>query len=65
MQLQVSEGIAVRKLEEAMKKIIRLEAHVLRSEQKLDDKDQTLYHSRLEARSKTKYLKHTIQVQPT
>ncbi len=62
VQLQVSEGTAVRKLEDAHKKITRLEAQLLQREHKLDDKDQTIYHNRLEARSKTKYLKHTVQV---
>ena len=62
VHLQVSEGTAVRKLQDAMKKIIKLEAHILNSERKIDQKDQTIYHNRLESRSKTKYLKHTIQV---
>ena len=62
MQLQVSEGTAVRKLEDANKKIVRLEAQLLQREHKMDEKDQTIYHNRLEARSKAKYLKHTIQV---
>lgn len=39
----------------------KLDAHVLRLEQKLDEKDQDLYHAKLEARNKAKYLKQTIQ----
>lgn len=62
VQLQVSEGTAVRKLEDASKKLVRLEAQLLQREHKLDEKDQTIYHNRLESRNKTKYLKHTIQV---
>ena len=61
VQLQISEGTAVRKVEDSNKKIVRLEAQLLQREHKLDDKDQTIYHNRLESRSKAKYLKHTIQ----
>ena len=42
-------------------KVSKLDAHILRLEQKLDEKDQDLYHAKLEARSKAKYLKQTIQ----
>ena len=59
--LQVSEGTAVRKLEAATQKVSKLDAHILRLEQKLDEKDQTLYHSKVEARNKAKFLKRTIQ----
>ena len=41
--------------------VSKLDAHILRLEQKLDEKDQDLYHARLEARNKAKYLKQTIQ----
>lgn len=59
--LQVSEGTAVRKLEAAMQKLSRQEAHVLRLERKIDEKDQALYHAKTEARNKAKFLKRTIQ----
>ena len=59
--LQVSEGTAVRKLEATTHKVSKLEAQILRLEQKLDEKDQTLYHSKVEARNKAKFLKRTIQ----
>ena len=62
VQLQVSEGTAIKKLAEAMKKITKLEAHVLRCEQRVDDKDQTLFHSRAEAQNKARYLKRNLQV---
>ena len=42
-------------------KVSKLDAHILRLEQKLDDKDQVLYHAKLEARNKARYLKQTIQ----
>lgn len=61
IQLQISEGTAVRKLEDAIKKITKMEAQILRAEQRVDDKDQTIYHNRQESRSKVKYLKSTIQ----
>ncbi|XP_048578634.1 centrosomal protein of 290 kDa isoform X2 [Nematostella vectensis] len=59
--LQVSEGTAVRKLEAATHKVSKLEAQILRLEQKIDEKDQILYHSKTEARNKAKFLKRTIQ----
>jgi centrosomal protein CEP290 len=62
VQLQVSEGLAVRKLEDARKQVSRLEAQLLRTDQKVDQKDQTLYHNRLESHSKIKHLKSTVQV---
>ena len=61
VQLQVSEGTAVRRLDDANKKLVRLEAQLLRLEHRVDDKDSTIYNNRLESRSKAKYLKHTIQ----
>ncbi|PFX18289.1 Centrosomal protein of 290 kDa [Stylophora pistillata] len=59
--LQVSEGTAVRKLEAAMQKLSRQEAHVLRLERQIDEKGQALYHAKMEARNKAKFLKRTIQ----
>ncbi|KAK3738058.1 hypothetical protein QZH41_012933 [Actinostola sp. cb2023] len=59
--LQVSEGMAVRKLESAIQKVSKLEAQILRLEQKIDEKDQTLYHTKMENRNKEKFLKRTIQ----
>ena len=59
--LQVSEGTAVRKLEAATQKLAKQEAHMLRLERKIDEKDQALYHAKTEARNKAKFLKRTIQ----
>lgn len=61
VQLQVSEGTAVRRLEECQKKVNKLEALVLRLEQKLDDKDQTVYHNKSEAQGKINHLKRNLQ----
>ncbi|GFO27236.1 centrosomal protein of 290 kda-like, partial [Plakobranchus ocellatus] len=61
VQLQVSEGQAVKRLEEAQKKVTRLEAQALRQEQRLDDKEQAVYHSRQEAQSKSRYLRRALQ----
>ncbi|XP_061195068.1 centrosomal protein of 290 kDa-like isoform X3 [Saccostrea echinata] len=61
VQLQVSEGTAVRRLEESQKKVNKLEALVLRLEQKLDDKDQTLFHNRTESQGKVNHLKRNLQ----
>ena len=60
--MQVSEGVALRKLDDANKKISKLEVLALRAEQRADDRENTIYHNRLESRSKAKYLKHTIHV---
>ena len=57
----MSEGTAVRKLEAATQKLAKQEAHLLRLEQKIDEKDQALYHAKAEARNKAKFLKRTIQ----
>lgn len=61
VQLQVSEGVALRKLADTSNKCHKLEAQLLRSDQRVDDKDQTIYHNRMEARSKARYLKNTVQ----
>ncbi|KAH9503689.1 hypothetical protein Btru_067161 [Bulinus truncatus] len=61
VQLQVSEGSAVKRLEEAQKKVTKLEAQLLRQEQRVDDKDQTIYHARQEAQSKARYLRKSLQ----
>jgi len=52
----------VRKLEESRKKVTKLEAMVLRMEQKLDDKENTLFHKRKEAQNKVQYLKKNLNV---
>lgn len=53
--------MAVKKLESATQKVSKLEAQILRLEQKIDEKDQTLYHTKMENRNKEKFLKRTIQ----
>ncbi|KAH3726744.1 centrosomal protein of 290 kDa-like [Dreissena polymorpha] len=60
VQLQVSEGTAIRKLEESRKKVSKLEAMVLRLEQKIDDKENTLFHKQKEAQNKVQYLKRNL-----
>ncbi|XP_059169831.1 centrosomal protein of 290 kDa-like [Physella acuta] len=61
VQLQVSEGSAVKRLEEAQKKVTKLEAQILRMEQRVDDKDQAIFHTRQEAQSKSRYLRKSLQ----
>ncbi|CAH1800117.1 unnamed protein product [Owenia fusiformis] len=61
VQLQVSEGTAVRKLEDAENKIRKLNAQVLRLQKQVDDKDQIIYHNRIESHNKAKHLKRNIQ----
>ncbi|XP_052811330.1 centrosomal protein of 290 kDa-like [Mya arenaria] len=60
VQLQVSEGTAVRKLEESRRKVTKLEAMVLRLEQKIDDKENTLFHKQKESQNKVQYLKRNL-----
>ncbi|KAJ8395713.1 hypothetical protein AAFF_G00029500 [Aldrovandia affinis] len=59
--LQVSEATAISKLEGAILKAQKLEAHLLRAEQRLDDKEQALYHARLEGRNRARHLRQTVQ----
>ncbi|BFZ24638.1 hypothetical protein BsWGS_27677 [Bradybaena similaris] len=61
VQLQVSEGSALKRLEEAHAKIVKLEGQVLRMEQRLDDRNEAIYHVKQEAYSKTKYLRRSLQ----
>ncbi|XP_055888045.1 centrosomal protein of 290 kDa-like [Biomphalaria glabrata] len=61
VQLQVSEGSAIKRLEEAQKKVTKLEAQMLRQEQRVDEKDQTIYHTRQEAQGKARYLRKSLQ----
>ncbi|KAG7455777.1 hypothetical protein MATL_G00244550 [Megalops atlanticus] len=59
--LQVSEATAVGKLEGAVLKAQKLEAGLLRAEQRLDEKEQALYHARLEGRNRARHLRQTVQ----
>ncbi|XP_064347637.1 centrosomal protein of 290 kDa isoform X2 [Camelus dromedarius] len=61
VSLQVSEATALGKLESATSKLQKVEAHNLRLEQKLDEKEQALYYARLEGRNRAKHLRQTIQ----
>ncbi|CAG5135824.1 unnamed protein product, partial [Candidula unifasciata] len=61
VQLQVSEGTALKRLEEAQTKLAKLEGQVLRMEQRLDDKNEAVYHVQQEAHSKSKYLRRALQ----
>ncbi|OWF51997.1 centrosomal protein of 290 kDa-like [Mizuhopecten yessoensis] len=61
VQLQVSEGTSVRRLEESKKRVTKLEAQILRMDQKLDDKNQTMVHNKAEAQNKAKHLKRNLQ----
>uniref|UniRef100_A0A8D0YLN7 Centrosomal protein 290 n=1 Tax=Sus scrofa TaxID=9823 RepID=A0A8D0YLN7_PIG len=61
VSLQVSEATALGKLESVTSKLQKIEAHNLRLEQKLDEKEQALYFARLEGRNRAKHLRQTIQ----
>ncbi|XP_057598381.1 centrosomal protein of 290 kDa isoform X4 [Hippopotamus amphibius kiboko] len=61
VSLQVSEATALSKLESVTSKLQKMEAHNLRLEQKLDEKEQALYYARLEGRNRAKHLRQTIQ----
>ncbi|XP_034983153.2 centrosomal protein of 290 kDa isoform X1 [Zootoca vivipara] len=59
--LQVSEATAVAKLEAVVSKLQKMEVANMRLEQKLDDKEQALYYTRLEGRNRAKHLRQTVQ----
>ncbi|XP_047404654.1 centrosomal protein of 290 kDa isoform X1 [Sciurus carolinensis] len=61
VSLQISEATALSKLESVTSKLQKIETYNLRLEQKLDEKEQTLYYARLEGRNRTKHLRQTIQ----
>uniref|UniRef100_A0A0L8IEA8 Uncharacterized protein n=1 Tax=Octopus bimaculoides TaxID=37653 RepID=A0A0L8IEA8_OCTBM len=62
VQLQVSEGTAIQKLENEMRKVSKLEAHILQLEQQIDAKNQTIYHNRIDSQNKIKQLKKNLSV---
>ncbi|KAM5288763.1 centrosomal protein of 290 kDa [Ctenodactylus gundi] len=61
VSLQVNEAAALGKLESLRSKLQKVEACNLRLEQKLDEKEQTLYYTRLEGRNRAKHLRQTVQ----
>ncbi|XP_044797788.1 centrosomal protein of 290 kDa isoform X6 [Bubalus bubalis] len=61
VSLQASEATALGKLESVTSKLRKVEAHNLRLEQKLDEKEQALFYARLEGRNRAKHLRQTIQ----
>ncbi|XP_066865940.1 centrosomal protein of 290 kDa [Kogia breviceps] len=61
VSLQVSEATTLGKLESVTSKLQKMEAHNLRLEQKLDEKEQALYSARLEGRNRATHLRQTIQ----
>ncbi|XP_025022955.1 centrosomal protein of 290 kDa [Python bivittatus] len=61
LALQVSEATAITRLEAATSKLQKMEAANMRLEQKLDDKEQALYYTRLEGRNRAKHLRQTVQ----
>ncbi|XP_056654590.1 centrosomal protein of 290 kDa isoform X7 [Monodelphis domestica] len=59
--LQISEATSVTKLESVTSQLQKIETYNLRLEQKLDEKEQSLYFARLEGRNRAKHLRRTIQ----
>uniref|UniRef100_A0A7N6A7Q9 Centrosomal protein of 290kDa coiled-coil region domain-containing protein n=1 Tax=Anabas testudineus TaxID=64144 RepID=A0A7N6A7Q9_ANATE len=59
--LQLSESAALGKLEVSTSNIQQLEAYKLRSEQRLDACERTLFLTRQEGRNRSKHLRQTIQ----
>nr|XP_020849162.1 centrosomal protein of 290 kDa [Phascolarctos cinereus] len=59
--LQISEATSVSKLESMTSRLQKVETYNLRLEQKLDEKEQSLYFARLEGRNRAKHLRSTIQ----
>ncbi|XP_058529765.1 centrosomal protein of 290 kDa [Ochotona princeps] len=61
VSLQISEAAALGRLESVTSKLQKIQAYNLRLEQKLDEKEQALYHARLEGRNRAKHLRQTVQ----
>ncbi|NXF97424.1 CE290 protein, partial [Eubucco bourcierii] len=61
LSLQGSEAVAGGKLETLQLKLQKMEIRNLRLEQKLDEREQALYFTRLEGRNRAKHLQQTIQ----
>lgn len=61
IMLQISEATAVRKLQQAQQQCKRLEAQLMRSEQKYDRENLEFYNMRKEQISRVSYLRSTIQ----
>ncbi|XP_049739968.1 centrosomal protein of 290 kDa isoform X5 [Elephas maximus indicus] len=61
VSLQINEATSLGKLESVTSKLQKMEAYNLRLEQKLDEKEQTLYYARSEGRNRAKHLRQTIQ----
>ncbi|KAM6215532.1 centrosomal protein of 290 kDa [Rhynchocyon petersi] len=61
VSLKISEATSLCKLESVTSKLQKIEAFNLRLEQKLDEKEQSLYYARLEGRNRAKHLRQTIQ----
>ncbi|XP_072511621.1 centrosomal protein of 290 kDa isoform X4 [Notamacropus eugenii] len=59
--LQISEATSVSKLESVTSQLHKVQTSNLRLEQKLEEKEQSLYFARLEGRNRTKHLRSTIQ----
>ena len=52
----------MKKLEDSMKRITKLQAQLLRMEQRLDEKDQGLLHHRAESANKSRHLRYACTV---
>ena len=52
----------MKKLEDSMKRITKLQAQLLRMEQRLDEKDQGLLHHRAESANKSRHLRYSSTV---
>ena len=54
----------MRKFVKAVERVNKLEAQLLRTEQRIDEKEETIYHNRHESRNKIRHLKLAVQVRP-
>ncbi|XP_076803761.1 centrosomal protein of 290 kDa-like isoform X2 [Clavelina lepadiformis] len=61
LNLQASEIDAQRKLETSKKDVTKLQAHVIKLEKKIDEKEDAVYLTRAEANNRNRQLKKTIQ----
>ena len=60
--MQISEATAVRKLQQAQSRVKKLEAQLVKTEQKYDRDNNDFFNQKKEYISKITYLRSTIQV---
>nr|CAB3229962.1 centrosomal protein of 290 kDa [Phallusia mammillata] len=61
LNLQASEADAQRRLDVTSKNVMKLQAHIIKLEKQIDDKEDAIYLTRTESNNRNRQLKKTIQ----